>query len=168
MNRKLKITIAIIIAVIFALGIVIYFSGNGQQSTLDNYPYEPDTPKPEPHDGVFSSDYGTLTFNGDGESIAVNFGSYFSAITGIPEGEQNGTYEFLSGNLPPHGYVPVRYDNAHILEITIGEDVYRLDLGIAADDHKTARKGVGVVTETSIPILYSDDYKLFSQTFEKK
>ncbi len=34
-----------------------------------DYPYEPDTPAPPPHEGVFTSEHGTMTISGDGEAV---------------------------------------------------------------------------------------------------
>ena len=36
-----------------------------------NMPYEPDTPAPAPHEGVFTSEHGSMTFSGDGESVII-------------------------------------------------------------------------------------------------
>ena len=71
----------------------------------DNIPYEPDTPAPAPHEGAFTSEHGSLRFNGDGESITIQFDGELAALTGLPEGEHTGTYVFLSGDLPPHGSI---------------------------------------------------------------
>ena len=45
------------------------------------------------------------------------FDKELSECLGIPEGKQEAEYEFLSGYLPPHGEVPVRYDAAHIFKL---------------------------------------------------
>lgn len=51
-----------------------------------NYPYEPDTPAPAPHEGTFVSDYGTMTFNGDGESVTIDFNEDLAQRLGLPAG----------------------------------------------------------------------------------
>ena len=107
----------------------------------DNYPYEPDTPTPAAHDGTFVSDHGSMVFNGDGESIVIDFDKELSELTGLPEGSQKGKYAFLSGNLPPHGSMPVRYDIAHELEITVAGQSAVVDMGIAAEDGKSGQVG---------------------------
>ena len=35
----------------------------------ENIPYEPDTPAPDPHVGVFVSEHGSMEFFGDGERL---------------------------------------------------------------------------------------------------
>ena len=40
----------------------------------ENKPYEPDTPAPDPHTGVFSCEYGSMEFNGDGKTATVGVG----------------------------------------------------------------------------------------------
>ena len=93
----------------------------GGRGDNGNMPYEPDTPAPAPHEGVFVSDHGTMTFNGDGESVLLDFDEALAGRLGLPAGAQAAAYEFRSGNLPPHGYVPVRYDTAMTFWLTVGE-----------------------------------------------
>ena len=133
----------------------------------DNLPYEPDTPAPDPHDGVFVSDHGTMTFSGDGESVLLNFDEDLAGWSGLPAGEQEGTYVFLTGFLPPHGSLPIRYDVAHEVEITVGETTVVIELGIAAEDGRTATSGLNVVTPERIPMLFSAEH-FFSVTFLKE
>ena len=132
----------------------------------DNMPYEPDTPAPSAHDGIFVSEHGSMAFDGDGEHVSYDFDGELAALAGLPAGEQEGTYVFLSGDLPPHGSVPVRYDTAHELQITVGGQSVVIGLGIAAEDGKTASSGVGTVTPERIPLLFSDD-GFFSVVFAK-
>ena len=140
----------------------------GRGSNPGNMPYEPDTPAPAAHDGVFVSEHGTLRFNGDGTSIETEFDAELSELTGLPEGTQQGTYVFLSGNLPPHGSMPVRYDTAHELEITVGEQSAVIQMGIASEDGKTAQVGVDIVTPERIPMLFYEDSKSFDVIFTKE
>ncbi|MBQ1340926.1 MAG: hypothetical protein IIY33_00445 [Erysipelotrichaceae bacterium] len=134
----------------------------------ENIPYEPNTPAPDPHIGIFDSDYGTMMFNGDGESIVIDFSKELAEMTGLPEGETEGKYVFLSGDLPPHGSVDVRYDVAHELEITVNDKKIVLELGIASRDGKSAQSGVDTVTENRIPVLLHKDGKMMTVIFEKK
>ena len=126
----------------------------------DNIPYEPDTSPPPPLTGAFSSPGGTMRFNGDGRSVALDLESDFAARTGLPEGHSEAEYEFIQ-DLPPHGHVPVRYDTAHNMDITIGEGEGRilvsLDIGFASDDGAAATVFIGAVTEEAIPILLTDE-----------
>ena len=132
----------------------------------ENIPYEPETPAPDPHDGVFVSGHGTMTFFGDGERIVTDFDDELAKLTGLPAGEQEGTYAFLSGNLPPHGSIQVRYDTAHEMRITVGEQSVVIDMGIAAEDGKNGQVGVDVVTPERIPMLFDTD-RFFNVTFLK-
>jgi hypothetical protein len=57
-----------------------------------------DAPEPPAHGGVFRSEYGTLTFLGDGQSVTVFFSDDFAAQAGLPEGECLGSYVFKFRN----------------------------------------------------------------------
>ena len=163
--KKKGLIFAIILLLLTLCGGYYYFS---RPRGLDNYPYEPDTPAPDPHDGTFRSDHGTMIFNGDGESIVLSIDSEFAELTGLPEGDNEGTYVFLSGDLPPHGSMPVRYDTAHELMITIDGENVTLDVGIAAEDGKTGSVGVGIVKEDLIPVLIHIDGKYMDVRFVKE
>lgn len=132
----------------------------------ENIPYEPDTPAPAPHEGVFISEHGSMRFFGDGKRIEIDFDSELARLTGLPEGKCEGTYDFLSGNLPPHGSMPVRYDTAHEMKIEAGGASAVIKLGIAAADGKTSSSGVGTVTPERIPMVFSED-GVFTVMFEK-
>ena len=151
---------------LIAAGIAIFIRLN--QPEPDNYPYEPDTPVPDPHTGLFVSEHGTMEFNGDGESILTDFDEELAELTGLPSGKQEGTYVFLSGNLPPHGSFDVRYDIAHEMNITIGDISVTIDAGIASEDGKTGTVGVNMVTPDRIPMLFRKDGKVFDVIFEKQ
>ena len=117
-------------------------TGNpGDDDVIDdfNYPYEPDTPAPAPHEGTFVSDYGTMTFNGDGESVTIDFNEDLAQRLGLPAGEQEATYVFLTGDLPPHGYIDIRYDVAMNFELTVGKGddavSVMVDIGQYEDGH---------------------------------
>ena len=109
-----------------------------------------------------------MQFNGDGESIVIDFDGELAALTGLPEGEHPGTYEFLSGDLPPHGSMPVRYDVAHELRISVGEQSAVIDMGLAAEDGKTGQVGVNVVTPERIPMLFHENGQFFHIAFLKE
>ena len=112
---------------------------HGSGRTDMNYPYEPDTPAPAPHEGVFVSDHGTMTFNGDGVSVLLDFDEDLARRLGLPAGDQTAAYEFRSGNLPPHGYVDVRYDAAMTFWLTVGRGdaavTVMIDVGQYKDGH---------------------------------
>ena len=56
---------------------------------------------------------------------------------------------------------------AHKLRITIGEESYVLEIGIASEDHQSSTGVNGTVTDKRIPIVYIDDYKFYSMIFRK-
>ncbi|MBR4470009.1 MAG: hypothetical protein IKS54_01665 [Erysipelotrichaceae bacterium] len=165
MKRKGFLIFAIVLTVLLGCFGYYYFS---RPRGLDNYPYEPDTPQPDPHNGTFYSDDGIMVFNGDGESIVLSVDPRLAALTGLPEGEHEGTYVFLSGDLPPHGSMPIRYDVAHELMITINDESYVLDVGREAEDGKTGTVGVGIVREDFIPILIHRDGFFLEVDFVKQ
>ena len=117
-----------------------------------NIPYEPDTPAPAPHTGVFVSDYGTMTFNGDGKTVQLDFDEALAGRLGLPAGAQNAVYAFRSGNLPPHGYIDIRYDAAMTFWLTVGEGdgavSAMVDVGKFEDGHFYT--GVNCVTADRI------------------
>ena len=82
--------------ILVLLAIILVLSGAGylvyRNSAPDNYPYEPDTPAPDPHDGMFVSVHGSMAFNGDGESVTINFDEELADLLGLPSGEQSGKY----------------------------------------------------------------------------
>ena len=93
-----------------ALLSIAFFSGcSGDE------PPSADTPEPPAHNGVFCSEVGTLTFNGDGESVTVCFEDGFATEAGFPLGKCEGTYVF---KFQQKAY---RYDKAEYLCIYIGE-----------------------------------------------
>ena len=133
-----------------------------------NKPYEPDGPAPAAHGGRFTSEHGSMSFSGDGESVTVDFDAYLSELTSLPEGEQKGSYVFLSGDLPPNGSVPVRYDAAHEMKITVDGKSAVIELGLAQKDGSGAQSGVGTVTPERIPLLFSENGKNFNVIFIKE
>ena len=88
-------------------------------------------PEPNPHDGVFTSEYGTMTFNGDGESITFDFTSEFAEATGLPGGEQSGSYAFLF----QHGQW--RYDKAERFRIAVSDVSYDFINDFTVTDENT-------------------------------
>ncbi len=97
-----SISILLLLSMLLACGSGVTSQDNG------NMPYEPDTPAPKPHNGVFTSPHGSMTFSGDGSHVTIVFDKELSEWLGFPLGSQEAEYEFLSGYLPPHGEVPVR------------------------------------------------------------
>ena len=102
-NRKLLL---LTISVLAALS---FLSACGKK----DLPPDPGTPEPEPHEGVFVSAFGTMTFPGDGESIEIDFLPELAEAVGLSAGKQSGTYVFLFG----HG--EWRYDAADRFRVTV-------------------------------------------------
>ncbi len=167
MKKGIKIAGIVLLAAALILGLLSYIDRK-QRESMDNYPYEPDTPAPDPHEGTFISEHGTMTFNGDGETLVYDFDEELAELTGLPSGEHAGTYVFLSGDLPPHGSIDVRYDIAHEWKIETDGISAVIRLGLAAQDGSTATVGVGIVTDTTIPFLFQKDGKSFNVIFEKE
>ncbi len=130
-----------------------------------NYPAVPDTPAPAPHSGRFVSDHGSLEFNGDGSTVIIDLDPEMAELSGLPEGKQEGTYTFLSGNLPPHGSFDIRYDAAHEIRLTVGDISAVIDLGIVTEGG-TVQKYLQMVTPESIPMVLYKDGKPAAVVFE--
>ena len=130
-----------------------------------NYPAVPDTPAPAPHSGRFVSDHGSLEFNGDGSTVIIDLDPELAELSGLPEGKQEGTYTFLSGNLPPHGSFDIRYDAAHEIRLTVGDTSAVIDLGIVTEGG-TVQKYLQMVTPESIPMVLYKDGKPAAVVFE--
>ncbi len=139
---------------LLAVGILLCVPGCGDSS---NMPYEPDTPAPEEHSGKFISDHGSMTFDGDGSSVVIDFDDELAGKLGLPSGEHEGSYAFLSGDLPPGGSTEVRYDVAHELKLMVGDESAVVAVGLASEDGKTASVGTGIVTADRIPLLIFED-----------
>ena len=73
-------------------------------------PPSSNTPAPKARDGVYYSQYGTMTFNGDGRSVTLR-------VNGLPEGE--GSYVYLFHN------EEWRYDQAEKFRLMIGDQSYQ-------------------------------------------
>ena len=165
MRNKAK-DLAILIALLLLLSAVLT-GCLGRGSNPGNMPYEPDTPAPDPHEGSFLSDHGTMSFNGDGESVTIDFDEELAELTGLPAGKNEGSYRFLSGELPPHGSMPIRYDAAHELEITVGDVTAVITMGLAAEDGSTGTVGINTVTPERIPMLFRGE-TYFDIIFQKE
>lgn len=90
-----------------------------------------DTPEPAAHCGEFSSDYGTMTFSGDGESVSIDFSAELADAAGLPSGTAEGTYVFTFQN------GMYRYDKADGFTITVGEQSCRFLNIFSSTDENT-------------------------------
>ena len=77
-----------------------------------------DSPEPPAHSGKFVSEYGSMTFNGDGESVTIDFLPELTKATGLPTGAADSQYVFTF----QQGMY--RYDKADGFELIIGECSY--------------------------------------------
>ena len=146
----------ILAAAVLLAAVIFYMLFVRSPRDNGNYPAVPDTPAPAPHSGRFVSDHGSLEFNGDGSTVIIDLDPELAELSGLPEGKQEGTYTFLSGNLPPHGSFDIRYDAAHEIRLTVGDISAVIDLGIVTEGG-TVQKYLQMVTPESIPmVLYKD------------
>ena len=88
--------------------------------------------------------------------------------SGLPEGESEGTYVFLSGDLPPQKSFPIRYDAARELKITAGNVTAVMTAGTPSADGKTVQSGPGMITPERIPLVVFTEGKNAGIVFEKK
>lgn len=81
----------------------------------------PDDGSPEPPAlaGVYSCVYGSLTFNGDGRSVAMDFTGEFAALSGLPSDQSEGTYVFLFHN------EEWRYDKAEYFRVMLDGESFQ-------------------------------------------
>ena len=94
-------------------------------------PPRDDSPLPPSLDGVFTSELGSLTFNGDGKSIVVELTEAGAERTGLPAGTSQGTYYFLyQGGL-------YRYDKSEYLQISIDGTNTRFRNSVGDTDENT-------------------------------
>ena len=112
---------------LLAACLLVFLCACGNQDT----PPDPGTPEPPAHDGVFTSEYGAMTFHGDGESITFDFTPELQEATGLPGGEQSGTYVFLF----QHG--EWRYDKAERFRISASDASYDFNNDFTVTDENT-------------------------------
>ena len=155
----------ILAAVVLLAAVIFYVLFVRSPRDNGNYPAVPDTPAPAPHSGLFVSDHGSLEFNGDGSTVIIDLDPELAELSGLPEGKQEGTYTFLSGNLPPHGSFDIRYDAAHEIRLTAGDISVVIDLGIVTEGG-TVQKYLQMVTPESIPMVLYKDGKPAAVVFE--
>ena len=134
----------------------------------ENKPYDPGTPEPDPHDGLFVSEHGSLRFNGDGKTVTLDFDDYLAGLTGLPAGETEGSYVFRSGDLPPHGSVEVRYDTAHELELSAEGKTAILQIGESSGSGGSYHVSLDMVTSEKIPLVVTDGTGNVFLVFEKQ
>ena len=155
-----KIMRVLITALLFVLPVLFTGCSASEEPTVHiNMPYEPDTPAPAPHEGVFTSEHGTMTFSGDGESVIIDFDKKLSDCLGLPEGKQKARYVFLSGVIPPHGNMQIRYDVAHMIRIITGEGKEIISAEIDIGEYKDGSFQTGTNHTTADRITFFVDWE---------
>ena len=145
------------VSALLLTGLLLCACGCGRLPDGGNRPYEPDTPEPSPHSGVFISEHGSMTFNGDGKTVRLDFDEDLAGRLGLPAGKQEAVYEFRSGNLPPHGYIPVRYDTAMTFWITLGDGGDALTVMVEVGEYKDGKYYTGTnCTEADRITFFTD------------
>ena len=81
-----------------------------------NGPPGDDATWPENLDGEFTSEYGSMSFNGDGDSIVVDFSEELAKALNLQTGKCEGTHVFL------FDHKEWRYDKADTFAITINDN----------------------------------------------
>ncbi len=94
-------------------------------------PPDDGTPEPPVLNGTYRAEGGSLTFNGDGQSIVIELSDTLAAAAGLPAGRCEGTYVFLF----QHGMW--RYDKAEIFRIRIDGGDYSFPNGLGMTDEDT-------------------------------
>ena len=123
----MKIRNEIVLAVVLCFCAVVFFSACGG----NDLPPDDGTPEPPALNGVYSSEYGTLTFDGDGKTILLNLTDKFAKKSELPSGETGGIYVFLFHN------GRWRYDKAETFCITIGDERYSFQNATHVTDQNT-------------------------------
>lgn len=82
-----------------------------------NGPPGDDATWPENLDGEFTSEYGSMSFNGDGDSIVVDFSEELANALNFQTRKCEGTYVFL------FDHKEWRYDKADTFAITINDNM---------------------------------------------
>ena len=92
----------------------------------DNIPYEPNTPEPPPLKGVFSSEGGTLTFNGDPPVCGdLGHGDFDLVASDFDDGDgSDGDGAFDAHVLPPMQVVGVERFSLDCAYITMTFRLY--------------------------------------------
>jgi hypothetical protein len=104
----------LIVSIISVMTLILCFSACG--TPTNDAPPWPDTPEPDPLSGVYSGQYGTLTFNGDGRSVTADFKGKAEEI--IPDGEYSYVFLWNVGG-------EVRYDIASDFRLFRGDDYWQ-------------------------------------------
>ena len=109
-----------------------------------------DLPHVEPHDGIFKNDHGSMTFNGDGKSVTIEFDDLIARDTGLPPGKHDAEYYFFLP-LAPAGYA-CEYNEAHEMHFIIDGANYMVCVGEHTKDGSFTT-GVNTTTADRITLF---------------
>lgn len=99
----------LLFAILFCFALSLLAACGGSDT-----PPEANTPEPPAHNGAFVSEYGTMTFNGDGRTIVLDLSPELAEAAGLPEGASEGEYAFT---FAARG--ECRYDRADRLSVSV-------------------------------------------------
>ena len=120
-------------AFILLLLLIFLASSCGRELPPDN-----GTPAPAALDGVFTSEAGSLTFNGDGRTVILDLDADFAQKAGLPAGWNEGVFVFLFRN------EEWRYDLAETVRFT------------AAGVSRSFANAIGVTGENAVSFVLSE------------
>ena len=101
--------IAWLAALLAALYLLLTLAGCQRSNDA---PPKLDTPEPPPHVGYFVSEYGTFTFNGDGETLCLELSEEYLEALGNPPNNETYAYAFTW-----YDFGTCRYDVATELKL---------------------------------------------------
>lgn len=117
---------------IITIIICLLFTGCGPKSY--DGPPDPGTPEPPYHDGSFISEYGTMTFNGDGETVYIDFSPEYLEVLDNPPNEETYSYAFTW-----YSFGKCRYDVATEFKIHNGASDTSLDFSLYLEGEGTTK-----------------------------
>jgi hypothetical protein len=122
--------------IITSIIICFLFAGCGPKSY--DGPPDPGTPKPPSLDGIFMSEYGTMTFNGDGETVYINFSPEYLEILDNPPNEATYSYSFTW-----YSFGECRYDVATEFKLHNNESDTSLNFSLYLEGEGTTKDRIG-------------------------
>ena len=105
-----------------------------------------------------------MTFNGDGESVLLDFDAEIAKNTGLPEGVTEAKYYFFAPVVPA-GYI-CEYNEAHEMHFIIGEEDIGLNAGVRTPEGSFSY-GVNCITAERITLFGSSPDWWFEFNKEK-
>ena len=91
-------------------------------------PPDDGTPPPSPLEGTFTSEYGTMTFDGDGKSVTLDLNEGLATLSGLPSGKSEVSYVFLFHN------EEWRYDKAEYFRVMLDGESFQFRNALGETD----------------------------------